>query len=455
MERRREEGLGIYEARTVLGILNVKPHVLRYWEQTLPLVRSRRDESGRRVWTSAQLRMLLRIRHLVVDRRLSPAAAGEAVLLEASGVSADAKARLEALRGKLVALLLQARRVSTVLTAPGADEVHRSTARDVRDASGRDGSARRDRLLHGTLPIAPFIDTGLVRPPTSDTVRSAVERSVAQSFRGARTADLTPSVGGGDEANGASFVRVVVGHLSATESPRTVADALARLIAHRLAETRDATPLAIPVPSDAIGAYSRAFRGRLDSGAALLVPLPHLEWRGRRWWSPRLALLAALSENPEFERWFSRTRGHVLYLWGVDDPNAPVAPPVDMVRAARRGPVGLAMGVCRRAHTVSMIDMSVIDARRRREVWNAALGCGAWSYCAARRTPGRPTPLESSTQTPDNGEWRWRYDLWLRDMVRIEPALFSVGRSSIPSPWRGDRWLCELPYVWRTPFRGE
>ncbi|MFW5827813.1 MAG: MerR family transcriptional regulator, partial [Alkalispirochaeta sp.] len=35
-----------YEAREVLRILGVKPHVLRYWEQSLPLIRPGRNESG-------------------------------------------------------------------------------------------------------------------------------------------------------------------------------------------------------------------------------------------------------------------------------------------------------------------------------------------------------------------------------------------------------------------------
>ena len=453
VERRREEGLGTYEARTVLGILNVKPHVLRYWERTLPLIRSRRDESGRRVWTAAQVRMLLRVRHHVVQRRLSPAAAGEALLLEAAGVRADAKARLEVLRGRLVALLLQARRASAALVAEDAAGAGRSTVRVAREARGRDGSAASEGSPPGTLSIAPLIDDGLIDPPAPDTVRSARGRSVvrARSF----TAITRPTPSALRDAEGASFLPVVVGHLSAAGSPKALAAALRRLIEHRRAGVPDAPPSAIPVPSGAVEAYSEAFRDSLDSGAAFLVPLPHLEWRGRLWWSARLAVLAALAEDTELAHRLDRTGARTIYVWGADDPNAPVAPPEEMVRAARRSPAGLAMGLRRRGGALSAIDMSVIDAPRRQDVWRAAARCGAWSYHDPARTARRSPSLESHERASDNKGWMWRYDLWLRDMVRIEPALFLVDRPTAPSPWRGDRWLGELPYVWPAPFRGE
>ena len=450
MERRREEGLGTYEARTVLGILKVKPHVLRYWEQTLPLIRSRRDESGRRVWTAAQVRMLLRVRHHVVQRRLSPAAAGEAVLREAAGVSADAKARLEALRGRLVALLLQARRA---FAAEGAADARRSTERVARDARDRDRPVGPGGLLHKTLPIAPLIDEGVVDSPAADTVRSAPVRPVPRLLPGASPTDPTRLAS--RDAEGSSFLRVAVGHLLAAGPPETVADALKRLIEHRLRGTYDAQPLVIPVPSNALEAYSEAFRDSSNSGVTLLVPLAHLEWRGRRWWSPRLALLAALAENAELAHRLDRTGARAIYLWGADDPNAPVAPPEEMVREVRGSPAGLAMGLRRRARALFAIDMSVIDAQRRRDVWRAAASCGAWSYCDPARTARRSTPLESDDRASDNKGWMWRYDLWLRDMVRVEPALFIVDSPPLPSPWRGDRWLGELPRVWPAPFRGE
>jgi DNA-binding transcriptional MerR regulator len=104
-------GLGrrSYEVQEVLRLLGVKAHVLRYWEQSLPLIRSRRNEAGHRVWSAAQVRMLLRIRHLVLRRGMSVAAAGNAILYEAEPGPADTKARLESLRAGLITLLLRSR----------------------------------------------------------------------------------------------------------------------------------------------------------------------------------------------------------------------------------------------------------------------------------------------------------------------------------------------------------
>jgi DNA-binding transcriptional MerR regulator len=92
---------GIGEAEKFLG---VKAHVIRYWEKEIPLIRSRRDRAGRRVYSKQDLLMLFRLKHLLYDRRFTIEGAREQLLREYAGENAsqDIKAGLEALRSELM-----------------------------------------------------------------------------------------------------------------------------------------------------------------------------------------------------------------------------------------------------------------------------------------------------------------------------------------------------------------
>ena len=92
---------GIGDAEMLLG---VKAHVIRYWEKEIPLIRSRRDHGGRRVYAKRDLLMLFRLKHLLYDRRFTIQGAREQLYREYAGenVSQDLKASLEALRSELV-----------------------------------------------------------------------------------------------------------------------------------------------------------------------------------------------------------------------------------------------------------------------------------------------------------------------------------------------------------------
>lgn len=91
-----------YSIGDVERILGEKAHVIRYWERAVPLISPRRSESGRREYSEAELLALLRVRHLIRRRGLSPDAAREVLLREAAGPRQDLRARAFEVRSLLV-----------------------------------------------------------------------------------------------------------------------------------------------------------------------------------------------------------------------------------------------------------------------------------------------------------------------------------------------------------------
>lgn len=96
--------MGAYQIGDVERLLDVKAHVLRYWEKEIPLLQPRKDLAGRRVYTQADLRILLRLKHLLYERRFTLEGAREQLFRELSGGDQDARAVLNALRSELIEL---------------------------------------------------------------------------------------------------------------------------------------------------------------------------------------------------------------------------------------------------------------------------------------------------------------------------------------------------------------
>ena len=53
----------------VSDMLDVKPHVLRYWETQFSMLRPRKNRAGNRMYRPDEVKMLLRIKELLYDRR--------------------------------------------------------------------------------------------------------------------------------------------------------------------------------------------------------------------------------------------------------------------------------------------------------------------------------------------------------------------------------------------------
>ena len=85
--------------------LDIRPHVLRYWESEIDLLSPVRDHGGRRVYTDSDMQLLFRVRYLVQVRNYTVRAAGEKLIEDATGERANVKARIHEVRGELLDLL--------------------------------------------------------------------------------------------------------------------------------------------------------------------------------------------------------------------------------------------------------------------------------------------------------------------------------------------------------------
>ncbi|WP_010257748.1 MerR family transcriptional regulator [Treponema primitia] len=88
-------------------LLGVKAHVIRYWEKEVPLIQSRKDLAGRRVYAKRDLLIFFRLKYLLYDRRFTIEGAREQLFREFTGggiENQNLKAYIEALRSDLVDL---------------------------------------------------------------------------------------------------------------------------------------------------------------------------------------------------------------------------------------------------------------------------------------------------------------------------------------------------------------
>jgi DNA-binding transcriptional MerR regulator len=94
-----------YSTGKVERILGLPSSTLRHWEREVPLLQPRKDAFGRRTYSEADLRLILRIKHVALDQGLGLSAARERLEAELSGPMPDERARIAEIRGELIALL--------------------------------------------------------------------------------------------------------------------------------------------------------------------------------------------------------------------------------------------------------------------------------------------------------------------------------------------------------------
>jgi DNA-binding transcriptional MerR regulator len=97
-----------YPTREVERILGLPSSTLRHWEREFPLLQPRKGAFGRRSYSEADLRLILRLKHFALDQGLGLAAAKERLVAELAGPLPDERARIEEVRGELLALLARA-----------------------------------------------------------------------------------------------------------------------------------------------------------------------------------------------------------------------------------------------------------------------------------------------------------------------------------------------------------
>ena len=66
----------------VSDMLRVKAHVLRYWETQFSMLRPKKNRAGNRMYRPEEVRLLMRIKELLYDRRYTIAGARRTLLDE-------------------------------------------------------------------------------------------------------------------------------------------------------------------------------------------------------------------------------------------------------------------------------------------------------------------------------------------------------------------------------------
>jgi UDP-N-acetylglucosamine/UDP-N-acetylgalactosamine diphosphorylase len=140
----------------------VKPHVLRYWESELPLLSPKKGLTGRREYSANEVRLLMRFRHLLYDRKFTIEGAKKLMWEELGAADPDLSARFARIRSDLIEALMTARRGSTA-----AHEGETMAHGDVRDRMEEIGQehlfafwekrpeAMRQRLLDDLASLHP------------------------------------------------------------------------------------------------------------------------------------------------------------------------------------------------------------------------------------------------------------------------------------------------------------
>ncbi len=105
----------------VSEMVGVKPHVLRYWETQFSMLRPRKNRAGNRMYRPEELKLLMRIKELLYQRRYTIAGARRTILnerkestpeqVEIGFADADRKLALREVKSELVALLGRLQRV--------------------------------------------------------------------------------------------------------------------------------------------------------------------------------------------------------------------------------------------------------------------------------------------------------------------------------------------------------
>lgn len=77
-----EDGKLYRSISEVSEMLDVKPHVLRYWETQFSMLRPKKNRAGNRMYRPDEVKLLLRIRELLYGKRFTIAGARRTLLAE-------------------------------------------------------------------------------------------------------------------------------------------------------------------------------------------------------------------------------------------------------------------------------------------------------------------------------------------------------------------------------------
>lgn len=74
--------MALFSIGEVEKITGVKAHILRYWEEVVPSIAPQKDIGGRRTYTIREVQIIMRLRYLIQNRKLSIEGARNQIIAE-------------------------------------------------------------------------------------------------------------------------------------------------------------------------------------------------------------------------------------------------------------------------------------------------------------------------------------------------------------------------------------
>ncbi|MBQ5998787.1 MAG: MerR family transcriptional regulator [Treponema sp.] len=101
-----------YSIGEIEELTGVKAHVLRYWEEIIPGFSPMKDIGGRRVYSQKELEMVVRLKHLIVEKKFTIEGARDQIIAESEVVNnhADLLMQMHEIRSELNELYLYAKK---------------------------------------------------------------------------------------------------------------------------------------------------------------------------------------------------------------------------------------------------------------------------------------------------------------------------------------------------------
>lgn len=96
----------MYSIGQVEELTGVKAHVLRYWEEVIPVFAPQKDMGGHRVYSQRELELIMRLKYLIQEKKFTIEGARNQLIHETDAVNDNAETiqQINALRKELTDL---------------------------------------------------------------------------------------------------------------------------------------------------------------------------------------------------------------------------------------------------------------------------------------------------------------------------------------------------------------
>jgi len=96
-----------YTIGQVSKLLDLKPHVIRYWEKEFTFFSPVKNVSGRRMYGGREVNLLYRLKYLLYTKRYTIEGANKRMWDELTTHDQDAKVKIHEIRDQLLKLILK------------------------------------------------------------------------------------------------------------------------------------------------------------------------------------------------------------------------------------------------------------------------------------------------------------------------------------------------------------